>query len=369
MSQVRTTFKVSWYRSPVEPARLKELTRRSDLHGAFQTLGHIVLLAITGTVARYSFDHRIWILMALALFAHGTIYSFLSGLATHELAHGTVFRTKWLNSMFVRLLSLVSWFNFHDYKMSHTYHHLYTLHPRGDREVVLPNIPSLHPLFLLQLLTFNVVGTRNEPYSFPFVQNVAASVKLAFSGKFSKEWLEAVYADQEAGRRKSVNWARLMLLFHAAVIAVSIVFKLWMLPLLVTFAPFTANWLRYFIGVPMHTGLRDNVSDFRLCVRTITLDPFSRFIYWRMNWHTEHHMYAAVPCYNLKQLASTIAADMPAPRTLIGAWKEMRQTYHRQKKDPAYQFDTPLPGKARGGKGEPDTLAASLGNLAPRELE
>ena len=369
MKAVRESLKISWYRSPVEPARLKELTRRSDLRGAFQTLGHIVLLVITGAASWYFFDRGIWLGLAVCLFAHGTIYSFLSGLATHELAHGTVFKTKWLNSMFVRFLSLVSWFNFHDYKMSHTYHHLYTLHPRGDREVVLPNTPSLHPLFLLQLFTFNLVGAPHEPYSFPLVQNIAATVKLAFSGKFSKEWLEAVYTDQAEARRKSITWARLLLLFHAALIVVSIVFKLWMLPFLVTFAPFIANWLRYFIGVPMHTGLRDNVSDFRLCVRTITLDPFSQFIYWRMNWHTEHHMYAAAPCYNLKRLADTIAADMPAPRSLGAAWKEIRETWKRQQKEPGYQFTTPLPARGKGPKEAGDPLASSLGNLAPKDLE
>jgi fatty acid desaturase len=383
MSKVRETLKIPWYRSPVEPARLKELTRRSDLRGTFQALGHLVLLAITAAATWYFFGHRIWAGFTVALFAHGTIYSFLSGLATHELAHGTVFKTKWLNSFFVRFMSLISWFNFHDYKVSHTYHHLYTLHPRGDREVVLPNTPSLHPLFLLQLFTLNLVGTRNEPYSFPIVQNVAATVRLAFTGRFGKEWLRAVYEGQEEARKKSVNWARLTLLFHAALIAVSVVFRLWMLPVLVTLAPFIANWLRYFVGVPMHTGLKDNNPDFRKCVRTITLDPFSSFIYWRMNWHTEHHMYAAVPCYSLKRLASAIADDMPAPRSLVGAWKEMRETWHRQQKDPKYQFDTSLPrskgaGVAKGGKGGKtgkagkagrNALASSLGNLAPKELE
>jgi fatty acid desaturase len=369
MKDVREKFNVSWYRSPVPPARLKELTQRSDLRGWLQTGGHIVLLLVTGAAAWIFFNRGIWVGFAVALFCHGTLYSFISGLACHELAHGTVFKTKWLNNFFVRLLSLVSWFNFHDYKVSHTYHHLYTLHPRGDREVVLPNTPSLHPLFLLQLLTLNVVGAPHEPYSLPIVQNVAATVKLAFTGRFSKEWLEAVYADQPEARKKSITWARLVLLFHAAVVAVSIVFQLWPLMLLVTFAPFTANWLRYFVGVPMHTGLRDNTPDFRLCVRTIRLDPFTSFIYWRMNWHTEHHMYAAVPCYNLKGLSRTLSPDMPAPRTLAGAWKEMRETWHRQQKEPKYQFDTPLPSRTRGGKGAADALASSLGSLAPKELE
>jgi fatty acid desaturase len=373
MGKVRATLKIPWYRCPVEPALLKELTRRSDLRGAAQTAGFLLLLAVTAAATWYCFDHGIWAGFAVALFAHGTIYSFMSGLATHELSHGTVFKTKWLNSFFVRFMSLISWFNFHDYKVSHTYHHLYTLHPRGDREVVLPNTPSLHPLFLLQLFTLNLVGTRNEPYSFPIVQNVAATVRLAFTGSFGKEWLQAVYEGQEQARKKSVNWARLVLLFHAALIAVSVVFRLWMLPVVVTLAPFIANWLRYFIGVPMHTGLKDNDPDFRKCVRTITLDPFSSFIYWRMNWHTEHHMYAAVPCYNLKRLSSAIADDMPAPRSVVGAWKEMRETWRRQQKDPKYQFNTPVPGRkgagARGGKPAKDDLASSLGNLAPKDLE
>ena len=366
MKEVREKFKVAWYRSPVEPGTLKELTRRSDLHGWLQTGGNLLLLAVTAAATWIFFFRGIWVGFAVTLFLHGTMYSFLSGLACHELAHGTVFKTKGLNSFFVRFLSLISWFNFHDYKVSHTYHHLYTLHPRGDREVVLPNSPTLHPLFLLQLLTLNVVGAPHEPYSLPIVQNVAATVKLAFTGRFSKEWLEAVYADQPEARRKSVAWARIILLFHAVVVAVSIAFGWWPLMLVVTFAPFTANWLRYFVGVPMHTGLKDNVSDFRLCVRSIRLDPFTSFIYWRMNWHTEHHMYAAVPCYNLKSLSSVIAADLPAPRSLIGAWKEMRDTWHRQQKDPAYQFSTPLPSKAAAGAA--DALASSLGNLAPKEL-
>ena len=369
MEQVRKSFRIGWYRSPIDPARLKELTRRSDLRGAFQTFGHLILLVITAVATWYSFNQKVWVAFALCLFAHGTIYSFVGGLATHELAHGTVFKTKWLNELFLRFLSLISWINFHDYKMSHTYHHLYTLHPRGDREVVLPTNPSLHVLQLLQLFTLNLVGARGEPYSYPLVQNIRGAVRTAFTGGYTKPWLEDVYADQPEARKKSIAWARLTLLFHIAVVVASIIFRLWPLPLLVTFAPFIANWLRYFVGVPMHTGLRDNVADFRLCVRSITLDPFSQFLYWRMNWHMEHHMFAAVPCYNLKSLYRAVASDLPKPRTLIGAWREMRQTWKKQRADPAYQFDTPLPGRKNEGPKKQDSLESSLGDLAPKTLE
>jgi fatty acid desaturase len=368
LDQVRKDLQIRWYRCPIEPARLRELTSRNDLQGFLQTLGFILLLVITGLCTWLFFDHRIWIGFALAFFAHGTIDSFIAS-GTHELSHGTVFKTKWLNTFFLYFLALFSWFNPHDFKLSHTYHHLYTLHPRGDREVVLPTPPSLHPLHLLQLLTLNVVGGRNEPYSFPIAQNVWATVRMAFSGKHGKEWLKAVYAGHEQEQRKAANWARVMLLFHAAVIAVSIIFRLWPLALVVTIAPFVANWWRYIVFVPMHTGLRDNVDDFRLCVRSITLDPISHFIYWRMNWHCEHHMFAAVPCYSLRRLHKTVAADMPQPRTLLGAWRDMRQIWKKQKANPGYQYDTPLPGRKGEKTGKRDSLESSIGDLAPRTFE
>ena len=58
---------------------------------------------------------------------------------------------------------------------------------------------------------------------------------------------------------------------------------------------------------------------------------------------------------------------MRKPRTLAGAWKEMRETWQRQKKESGYQFDTPLPEPKDRGKAK-DALGASLGDLAPTGL-
>ena len=211
-----------------------------------------------------------------------------------------MFKTKWLNAVFLRIFSVLAWWNFHEYAMSHTYHHIYTLHPRADKEVTLPAHPSLRRHYLLQLFTLNLFGgfvTRG------IIGWVWGTLKTAFGiyGVFSTPgWLEALYLNRPDARRKAVNWARFLLLFHIGFAAASFALGLCILPVLVSVAPFVGNWLGYFIGVPMHCGLRDDVPDFRLCVRTITLDPLSEFLYWHMNWHLEHHMFAAVPCYNLK---------------------------------------------------------------------
>jgi len=103
-------------------------------------------------------------------------------------------------------------------------------------------------------------------------------------------------------------------------------------------------------------------------VRSITLDPVSHFLYWRMNWHIEHHMFAAVPCYRLRALHKAVAADMPTPRTLLGAWVEMRKIWRRQRAEPGYQFETPLP-RPRDVKGRDKALEAAIGDLAPGSIE
>ena len=173
------------------------------------------------------------------------------------------------------------------------------------------------------------------------------------------------------------------MVFWAAAIVIPIVAGAPIVALLVSAHLYIGQWLRWLVGGPMHCGLRDNVPDFRLCVRSITLDPISEFLYWGMNWHTEHHMYAGVPFYNLKRLYRTIQADLPQPRTLFGAWREMRAIWRRQQQDPGYQYDTPLPPtahppvlsqdrvptKAANGRGrDVAELESSIGNRAPREI-
>ena len=119
-------------------------------------------------------------------------------------------------------------------------------------------------------------------------------------------------------------------------------------PVLVTFAPFYGGWLFFLCNNTQHTGVQDKVPDFRLCCRTIYLNPVVRFLYWQMNYHTEHHMYAAVPCYNLKKLHEAIRADMPpCPNGLIPAWKQIIAIMRRQEVDPTYQYVAPLPGSGK----------------------
>ena len=375
LAEVRKDLRVKWYRSPIDASRLRELSKRSDLKGWIQTGGHLLLLIITGSLSFYFWQQQIWIGFVFALFLHGTIGSFTYGTAGHELRHGTVFRTKWLNKFFLYLISLFSWWDPIDYGLSHTYHHRYTQYPEGDRENVSPLVPSLKWTLLLQLFTINLFTqpgrnfSKGGLFSTIWVTFKSACGYVGSTEAPSREWLQALHEDQPTEFRKSMWWARIQLVFHGALLVVSSLSGIWVIPLILSCFAFTANWLHYFASKPQHCGLRDNVPDFRKSTRSITLPPFVEFIYWHMNWHTEHHMYAGVPCYNLKKLAKEIENGMPEPRTLVGAWKEMRETWKRQQTDPDYAYDTPIPESENRTQNAPtDELASSIGELAPDGL-
>ncbi len=375
LSQVRKARKVDWYRCPIDSATLRALSKRSDLQGWVQAGGHLALFVLTGSLTYVFWAQGAWLWFVLALFAHGTVGSFFVGTAPHELGHGTVFRTKRLNKVFLYLFSLLGWWDPFDYACSHTYHHRYTTFPDGDRENLLPLEPSLRPGLLLQLFTINLFTRRGRNFgkgglfSAVWVTWLGARGKVGPEDAPISEWLAALHADQPKEHRKSIWWSRLLLAFHGTILVVSIATGQWVLPLILSAFPFIGNWGTYFLGVTQHCGLQNNVPDFRKNTRSMILNPVAEFLYWHMNWHIEHHMYAGVPCYNLKALAREIADDMPRPRTVTEAWREMRETWRRQQSEPDYQFDTPLPPTAKRAKSDgADAVERSIGELAPEGL-
>ncbi len=366
MSEVSKTLQIRWYRCPVDKKTLRDLMQPSDVRGLLQALGHLGLWLVTGGLCFVFFLQQAWIALAIAFFAHGTVAAFFTA-PHHELCHGTVFKSKRLNWFFLRLYSLLGWNNFEIYQFSHNFHHRFTLHPEGDREEVMPATPSLAALYILQLFTVNIFGGYQSKGIVPTLQNFIQIALGRFDNPFNS-WGTELYAGYDEHRKKAAVWARITLLAHGAIILMAFASGNPILAVLISGAPFIANWWRYFVGVPMHCGLKSNETDFRKSVRTITLDPLSEFLYWNMNWHLEHHMYAGVPCYNLKALYQATAEDMPAPRTLLGAWQEMRMVWKRQQAEPDYAYDTPVP-EPKGSSIKTDgTLAKSVGELGPKEL-
>tara|TARA_Y100000590_G_scaffold104879_1_gene119334 strand:+ start:75 stop:1247 length:1173 start_codon:yes stop_codon:yes gene_type:complete len=362
---------INWYRIPVEKDILKILHKKDSLRGLLHSLAHIALVAFCGYMAAIFFINNQWGYFVTAFWAQGTFGTFL-GAAQHELGHGTVFKQKALNRFFLNLFSLFTWWNHHHYSMSHTFHHKYTLHPPKDKEVLLPLEPSLKPALLIQLFTFNILGLIGK-----LKNTIYTALGLWFDGPLgganpegANPWIKELSIVYPKKYRLSQRFARTILIFHASVLIYSILTSTWWLPFVLSLWPFTGNWLSYFVGSTQHTGLIDNTADFRLNTRSVKLHPFIEFLYWHMNWHAEHHMYAGVPGYNLKRLNEIISNDMPEPKTLIRAWLEMRDTFKKQNQNPNYQYHQKIPNESSSKKTNTDHLekyTESIGLLAPEE--
>ena len=324
--------KITWYRSRLDREVLRSLNQRSDWKGMLQTLGHLGLLTLTGTGAFYAAGRLPLPVLLLILFLHGTVHAFLLN-GFHELCHNSVFRTKFLNTFFLRIFSFLGPFNYVRFWASHSDHHKYTLHPPDDYEVMLP-----------VKLTFSGFLKSAIVNPWGFYARWKLIVRLSF-GKLEgpEETVMFPKSDMEK-RRELFNWARIQLVGHTLIVGASLYFGLWLVPILITLAPAYGGWLLYLCNTTQHVGLTDNVPDFRLCCRTITLNPLVRFLYWHMNFHIEHHMYAAVPCYNLGKLHKLIKHELPhCPVGLFETWKEIITILKKQKTDPEYQYVPELP--------------------------
>lgn len=329
--------RIKWYRCKVPREELAKLNTRSDLKGFAQTLGFFSFLALSASLAVYSAYHWPWYVTLLLLFWNGMHFHFL-GAAFHELVHDSVFRTKWLNRFFTRVVAFLGWTNQHHYWASHTEHHKYTLHPPDDLEVKLPK-----KIRLRHILLYNFINPLWPYYT------LSSHISAALGRIPQDVWTQSLFPDSNVeGRRKLVRWERVLVIGHVTIVGVSIYMQWWMIPLVVTFPMAMGSVVAMLCSATQHMGLSDNTDDYRLCCRTVYLNPYLRLLYWHMNYHTEHHMYAAVPCYNLGKLHKLIKHDMPhCSNGLIEACKQLYMIQKRQEIEPHYQYVPTLPSPVR----------------------
>lgn len=343
------SIKINWYRTKVDRALMSELMRRSDARAFLQAGGQLLVYAVTGGLAwlaasRLNADNWIWLLplLLLALFVHGTNANFMGGIACHELCHKTPFATQFWNTFFLKIYAFMAWFDPVGYRASHIRHHQVTVHTDHDGEIMQPLGLDWHGCkFVLKALTFDPLWVwKNVRFMF-----AAAFGDLTQDGFFKSAWLQRVVPETDAkGRREIINWARIVVGGHLALATLFILTGNWVLILVVNFGAFYCGWLGVLCGAPQHAGLSSDVNDFRLNTRTYTCGPIPAFCYWNMQYHVEHHMFPAVPFYNLDRLHAAIAHDLPpVTHGLWATWRHIQSILQRQRREPGYVYVPPLP--------------------------
>ena len=332
---------IDWYRIPIEKEMLRKLTQRSDLRGWLRSGSFLLIYAALTALAVYFFLHRWWAAMVVACYFHALFVNMMSiSAAVHELSHGTPFRTKPVNEFFLYLFSFLTWNNPVHFRASHILnHHQFTLYRGRDKEVIqVPVKEKLNPAAIVSWLTFDWAWFANVMRA-----NVLHALGNGDADFFN--W-DPLFPKDDPRRKAMCSWARIVVIGYVVLLALFIALHLWVAIFLV-FSYFFVRILANLTGAIQHTGLGSNIPDWRAICHTVKLSPVVRYLYWNMNYHTEHHMYAAVPFFNLPKLRAALEKDMPpAHQSFAACLRKLSEIRREQEKDPAYTWLPEFPAGA-----------------------
>ena len=330
-----------WYHTDVPRKEMKALMARRDGPALRDTAIWIVLHILTAAGGIWFWGSwwcvPFWIV-------YGVLYGSACDSRWHECGHGTAFRTQWMNDVVYHIASFQVIRNPVNWRWSHARHHTDTIIVGRDAEIAW-----MHP-----------VAVALKALAFVGIVDAWASLKVLArnaTGTLSADERDYIPASEQP---KAVFWARI----HMAVYAVTLAATLWMLaagmgwasaiPVLLIGGPRVYGcWHMVMTGLLQHGGLAEDVLDHRLNSRTVYMNPISRWIYWNMNYHVEHHMFPMVPYHALPRLHEVVKHDLPEPNSSI--WQAYREVWHavgRQRHEPGYYLRRSLPPTARPYRGE-----------------
>lgn len=318
-----------WYHTDVPRKDIKELMKRSDQPAIRDTIIWLGSIALFAALAIWLWPSW-W--AALPLAAYGVLYGSASDSRWHECGHGTAFKTMWMNDAVYHISSFMIMRNPTRWRWSHTRHHTDTLIVGLDPEIAVMRPP------VAVKVAFGFIG----------VLDVWEAMKMMTVNAFGHVTAEEKTFIPEMEWRKVILVARIWFLIYAATAGISLYLGSWLPILLVGTPRLYGAWHHVITGLMQHGALADNVLDHRLNSRTVHLNPISRFIYWNMNYHIEHHMFPMLPYHALPRLHEMIKNDLPKPSPSIWAcYKEMLPVWARQMRGEDVYLVRELPPTAK----------------------
>ena len=330
-----------WYKTPIDRSVMKALMQRADqpaLRDTVLLFGLMLAFASGGIVLWPSgWSVPFWL-------AYGVLYGSAMDSRWHECGHGTAFKTRWMNKAVYQIACFCIMRDPSCWKFSHARHHSDTVIVGRD-----PEIAIMRPVALARMLS-GLIGVLD-------VKDALVRMGWHATGHILADEAQYLYP---VFYPAVVRTSRVWLAIYGLTIAAALAFQSWIPLLLIGLPRIYGCWHMVMCGWLQHGGLSDNVTDHRLNSRTVYMNPVSRFIYWNMNYHVEHHMFPLVPYFQLAKLHAALAHDLPAPnRSIFAAYAEMLPALLRQRRDPDFHLLRALPVSANPYR------VAPLGQPAP----
>lgn len=317
-----------WYRTSLPRVTIKSLMKRSNQPAIRDTVVLFSLMIVFASVA-IAFMPSWW--SAPFWLAYGVLYGSAMDSRWHECGHGTAFKTRWMNKAVYQVACFCMLRDPYCWKFSHARHHSDTIIVGRDPEVTI-----MRPVEIAKMAA-NIVG----------IMDVHDGIKRMIAhvgGHILPD--EAQYVEK-IFHPLVIRMSRIWVMIYIATIAVALIFQSWIPALIIGLPRLYGCWHMVMTGWLQHGGLADNVLDHRMNSRTVYMNPVSRFIYWNMNYHVEHHMFPLVPYYKLPELHEVCRSDFPEPSTsIIKAFAEMLPVLWRQRYDPDFHVRRLLPKTA-----------------------
>lgn len=254
-----------------------DFTTPLDRKGLLQSCGVLGVAVITGTLTYIMWKSGHPVLALAGLVVHGNVCSlFISGV--HELSHGRVFKTKRLNKILANVFGFLNWTCPKEYIAIHSGHHGPTALHKHDPEREI----TCRPLW---------IGTWVWSAVFNFPRAIFGIINAPL-------WIK---------------------LTHGLLLVVSTISGFgvaWLV--LVTLAPFWFGWFELLLNYAQHGGMKLDAGELQDSTRSIRIPRWLSFIHWHMEYHLEHHMHPAVPCYNLPALSKALGTKR---ESLWQAWE------------------------------------------------
>lgn len=277
----------------IEGKLAKQLMRRSDRPGLVWLAQWSALLLTTGCLL-YLSEGSAWFIPMLMVY--GSAISVPAYALSHECAHGTAFRTRWINEILFWMSSVIYYEEPYYRRYAHASHHTYTW--VNGRDAQMPfETPMTFKGWLLE--------TSGIGYFVWITRIMIANARGDFSDK-----VKSFTPESELPKLK---WgARGLLLSYAAITAAILLgadYLFWYLVL----PRILGNPALFLYTLIQHVDMEEDQLDLRRSTRSFSTNAFSRFLYLNMNYHVEHHMYPTVPFHALPALNDAVRDQLPEP--------------------------------------------------------
>ena len=273
---------------PLAAHGLERLPGRGHLHyvrlAVFLVLYFVAALTAVWVVGRFAGSSWVYVINIPAyLLAAGALHGI--SLFTHEGVHGTLSSRLWWN----RALSIVCaqpvLQNYSAYKVLHLKHH--------------------HHL-----------GQEGDPDHYANYTNWSWLEFAMHWGRLIIGYPVYIVAIPILGFRQGTASARRWIVFEVCLLGFLIGGVIWLVPWLWLLHGWLIpmliiNTLVNIRGMSQHTFL-EHQSDLVLGTRSILTNPVTAFFMCNENYHLEHHLYPAIPWYQLPQLHRALRKELVA---------------------------------------------------------